>query len=462
MSTAPLDLDVLRRHDRQGPRYTSYPSSPQFRGDFGEEQLRRAIWRSNVHARPRPLSLYLHIPYCESPCLYCGCNRLITRDHAQGQHYVARLLQEMRLVAPLFDRRRQVLQLHLGGGTPNFLSTAEIARIVDGLRRAFHLSDAGARDFSIELDPRHVRPGDISALAGLGFNRVSLGVQDFDRTVQSAVNRLQSIEETLAVIDACRKSAMRSVNVDLIYGLPHQSPAGFARTLDVVIGARPDRLAVYGYAHLPALFKAQSRLVAAELPGGERRLQLLELAVERLGAAGYRYIGMDHFALPEDELSQAHVRGCLHRNFMGYTTHAGCDLLGLGVSAISHLADTFSQNHRDLASWEAALDRDALPLCRGLQLDDDDLLRADVIQQLMCTGRVDIAQIEEHHGIDFATYFAQALEQLRPLVADELAILDAHHLTATARGRFLVRAIAMCFDRYLAQATGPARFSKLL
>jgi oxygen-independent coproporphyrinogen III oxidase len=441
--------DTLRRYDLPGPRYTSYPTAPQFRPDFGEEQLRRWAWRSNVRTTPRRLSVYIHIPYCRSPCFYCGCNRRVSRDPERAEHYVERLLQELRLVAPLFDGRREVIQLHLGGGTPNILPPSQLTRLLAGVARSFHLARTADRDFSIELDPRLVRDGDIEVLARLGFNRVSLGVQDFDDRVQHAINRVQSVDETLAVIEACRVSGLRSVNVDLIYGLPLQTTAGFARTLDIVIAAHPERVAVYGYAHVPALFKPQRQILVADLPGPAARLSLLQLAVERLGAAGYRHIGMDHFALPEDDLARAQEAGHLHRNFMGYTTHAGCDLVGIGASAISHVGDSFSQNHRQVADWEAALDLNQLPVARGIELDADDVLRAEIIQQLMCIGEIDISAVEQRHGIVFAEYFAAALRRLQPLVEDGLVAVEPHRVRTMALGRFLLRVIAMCFDRYL-------------
>jgi oxygen-independent coproporphyrinogen-3 oxidase len=460
-----FDADLLRRYDRPGPRYTSYPTAPQFGPDFDEAALRECIRRSNEELIPRRLSLYLHVPYCFSPCFYCGCNRIITRDEAKGRTYAARLVREIERLGALFDRDREVIQLHFGGGTPNFLRPRELEEIVESARSHFRLSTSAERDFSLELDPRFIRDGDIAAHARLGFNRVSLGVQDFDPEVQKAVNRIQSVEETLRVIEDCRREGFRSINVDLIYGLPRQTSAGFARTLDTVLAARPDRLAIYGYAHLPELFKPQRQIEATELPSAEVKLGLLGLAIEKLSAAGYVYIGMDHFALPEDDLARAQAAGTLHRNFMGYTTHADCDLVGLGMSAISHIGDSFSQNPRDLPGWEIALDQGRLPVWRGRRLDDDDVLRADVIQQLMCQGYIDIQAIETRHGIDFHTYFAGALEKLQPLVADGLARISAQRITATSGGRLLLRMIAMCFDRYLTAETAPAarpRYSRVI
>src|SRR5690606_23430858 len=415
-----FDADLLRRYDRPGPRYTSYPTAPQFSDAFGEAQLREAALASNGDPIPRRLSLYVHVPFCLSPCFYCGCNRIITRDKSRAGTYLARLYREIGLMAQLFDRDREVIQVHLGGGTPNFLDGGQLQELMETLRSQFRFSRSPGRDISIELDPRFVSPADIAGMARLGFNRASFGVQDFDPAVQQAVNRIQSVEETRAVVDACRANGFRSVNVDLIYGLPRQHAAGFARTLDIVTDMRPDRVAVYSYAHLPNLFKAQRQIDEAELPSAADKLGLLQLAIERLGAAGYDYIGMDHFALPDDELSVARARGGLHRNFMGYTTHADSDLVGLGVSAISHVGDTFSQNPRDITAWQVALDQGRLPVFRGMQLSEDDRLRADLIQALMCQGEVPMAALARRYAIDFPVYFADALERLEPLARDGL------------------------------------------
>ena len=464
MGNMTFDRELLSRYDRPGPRYTSYPTAPQFHAGFGERELREVATASNGDPIPRRLSLYVHVPFCESPCFYCGCNRIITRDKARGEAYLARLYREIALTAGLFDRDREVIQLHFGGGTPNFLSPAQLRDVVDTLRSHFRFSDAADRDISIELDPRFVDADDIAALGKIGFNRASFGVQDFDPAVQEAVNRIQSVEQTRAVIDACRGNGFRSVNVDLIYGLPNQTPDGFARTLDTVAQMRPDRVAVYGYAHMPHLFKPQKQLDASLLPSGETKLALLQLAIEKLTAAGYLYIGMDHFALPDDELALAQARGGLHRNFMGYTTHADSDLVGLGVSAISHIGDSFSQNPRDLPSWQAALDEGRLPVFRGMRMNEDDQLRADLIQQLMCQGEIPVAALERRYAIDFATYFALALERLAPLAEDGLVRVEEQRIVVTSRGRLLLRNIAMCFDHYLDQPATVAtpRFSRAI
>lgn len=445
------DSNLLRRYDVPGPRYTSYPTAPQFGPHFNEQQLREHIQRSNQELIPRRLSLYMHVPYCSSPCFYCGCNRIITRDRAAGRRYVDRLIHEIELTAPLFDRDREVIQVHFGGGTPNFLAAAELREVTENLRRHFHLSDSPERDFSIELDPRCLAAEDVAAYAAMGLNRASLGVQDFDPTVQQAVNRIQSAEVTRNAIDACRQHGFRSINVDLIYGLPHQTLEGFGRTLDTVLDIRPDRLAVYGYAHMPQLFKPQRRIDAAALPKAAERIALLSMAIGKLTTAGYVYIGMDHFALPDDDLGRALEAGSLHRNFMGYTTHADCDLLGLGVSSISHIGDCFSQSPRDLPAWQSAIDAGHLPVWRGRHLDADDQLRADVIQQLMCRGSIDVSVVERRYGIDFRRYFADAFARLSPLEKDGLVTLERLRISATSRGRLLLRIIAMCFDRYLNQ-----------
>ena len=454
MTTA-LDFDaqLLRRYDKPGPRYTSYPSAPQFSTRFTDADFRRQVARSNQEPIPRHLSLYVHVPFCFSPCFYCSCNRIITRDLRRGAPYAERLVHEAEMVAPLFARDRDVVQLHFGGGTPNFLDAPALGGLVDSLGRFFHFSNARTRDFSIELDPRSVRDGDIEAYAAMGFNRASFGVQDFDRAVQLAINREQSIEETLRAIDACRAAGFRSVNVDLIYGLPRQTLAGFLHTLNTIVLARPDRIAVYGYAHMPEKFKAQRQIDERELPDAAERLALLQIAIERLSAAGYCYIGLDHFALPGDDLSVALAAGSLQRNFMGYTTHAESDLIGLGASSISHIGESYSQNYRELPEWESAVDQGRLPIARGLMLDEDDVIRAEVIQQLMCRGTIDRARIEARHDIDFDAYFADSMARLLPLAADGLVSFDGSRIVATSRGRLMLRIIAMCFDRYLATQT---------
>jgi len=461
--TALFDAELIRRYDVSGPRYTSYPAAPQFHGGFGEADYRKLASMTNEQSPSRQLSLYVHVPFCFSPCFYCGCTRIITRDRTKALSYLERLYREIELTAPLFGRDRRIAQLHFGGGTPNFLDTGLMGELLERLERRFGFSDASEREFGIELDPRYCEADYVRMLAGHGFNRVSVGIQDFDPAVQSAVNRIQSVAQTRTVLDAARQNGFRSTSVDLIYGLPKQTIEGFSRTLQEVIDLAPDRVACYAYAHLPERFKAQRQIVAADLPDAATRLQLLARSVEMLGAAGYRYIGMDHFAKPTDDLALAQDAGTLQRNFQGYSTHAACDLIGLGMSSISHVGRSFSQNARELVSYYAALDTGRLPVARGLVMSDDDLIRADVIQDLMCHGVLDIAAFEQRHHLDFSVYFVAELARLRALAQDGLVSVGTNRIVVTPRGRFLLRIIAMCFDAHLVRAdTPPVRYSRAL
>ncbi|HAZ60466.1 MAG TPA: oxygen-independent coproporphyrinogen III oxidase [Gammaproteobacteria bacterium] len=444
-----FDPELLARYDRPGPRYTSYPTAPHFTEYFGALALEQCIERSNQDPIPHRLSLYVHVPFCESPCFYCGCNRVITRDRSRGEAYVQSVLAEAVRIAERIDPDREVVQLHFGGGTPTFLEPEGIAGLIRVLDSEFPLATSEERDFSIEVDPRTLSPDGLAALAEAGLNRVSLGVQDFDPAVQETINRIQTLEETAALVHAARQARMRSVNIDLVYGLPEQTRERFSDTLDAVLSLSPDRLAIYGYAHMPQMFKAQRRFSAEQLPTGPQRLGLLQLAIERLTVAGYRYIGMDHFARPDDELARAQERHALHRNFMGYTTHADCDLIGLGVSAISQIDDSYSQNPREIADYESRLASGGLPTWRGLRMSDDDRIRADVIQQVMCQGEVDFNLLAARHVVEFMPYFARDLPRLAPLIEDDLVVLEERRLRATPRGRLLLRNIAACFDRYL-------------
>ncbi|KRE89084.1 coproporphyrinogen III oxidase [Frateuria sp. Soil773] len=460
--TAPeFDPALVARYDTAGPRYTSYPPAPQFRRDFDEMALREAIRASNEEPIPRPLSLYVHVPFCLSPCFYCGCNRIITRDIGKADRYLERLYREIELMAPLFDRDRPVRQLHFGGGTPNFLDLPRMHELMESLARHFSFSGARDREYGIELDPRFADGDYVRGLGELGFNRLSVGIQDFDPAVQQAVNRIQSVAQTREVLEAGRASGFVSASVDLIYGLPRQTLAGFERTLEEVVGLAPDRVAVYGYAHLPELFKAQRQIDAAELPDPATRLALFGRALERLGAAGYVYVGMDHFARADDELVRAQRAGTLQRNFQGYSTHGECDIVGLGVSAIGRIGDSYGQNARDLTGYYAALDAGRLPIARGLQLDEDDLIRRALIGELMCHGELDMQRFGARHRLIFAQYFAPELARLRPLAADGLVGIDERTIRVTARGRLLVRVIAMCFDAYLGDQSTP-RYSRTI
>lgn len=458
-----FDADLLARYDVTGPRYTSYPTAPNFHDDFRERDYRACVAASNEDPIPRPLSLYIHVPFCESPCFYCGCSRLITRDHGNAARYLDSLEREISLQSALFDPDRSVMQLHLGGGTPNFLSAEELTRLVDTLAARFDLEPGVGSDFSIEIDPRFTAQGLMQHLSDLGFNRVSLGVQDFDPEVQKAINRIQPLEMTRDTVAAARAAGMRSVNLDLIYGLPRQHAESFGKTLAAVTAIRPERVALYSYAHLPERFKAQRQIESRDLPTPAEKLALLGLAIRSLTDAGYRYIGMDHFALPEDALSKALDGGTLQRNFQGYSTHGQCDLVGLGMTAISQVDGCFAQNVRDLPGYYERLARGELAIARGLRLEPEDLLRADLIQRVMCRGRVDFAAVERRHGIDFGAHFGPELRDLARLAADGLVTLDEYGFTVTPRGRLLLRVVAMAFDASFRKlATPESRHSRVI
>jgi oxygen-independent coproporphyrinogen-3 oxidase len=450
-----FDPELMRRYDREGPRYTSYPTAMQFR-DLPADCYAAAAASSAGARDGSPLSLYVHIPFCQSPCFYCGCNKIVTRQIQLADPYLARLFTEISLRSAYFDSNREVEQLHLGGGTPTFLSTDRLQSLVDMFDRFFRLSNAPTRDYSIEIDPRTVDETYVKTLAELGFNRISIGVQDFDPAVQQAINRVQPVELVRRILDAARANGFGSINFDLIYGLPLQTLSGFGATLERVITMRPERLAVYGYAHMPKVFKAQRQLVQSQLPNASTRLALLQLAVGKLTAAGYEYIGMDHFALPTDGLAKAQRAGSLHRSFQGYTTHASRDLVSFGVSAIGQIGGLYIQNHKSMRDYEDAIDGGALPSLRGVTMTDDDVLRKDVIQQIMCHGTVDIGSTEARHGIDFEAYFHAELARIAGLQADGLVLRGVGRIDLTPRGRLLMRNVAMAFDRYRPWEQGAA------
>ncbi|NII11848.1 oxygen-independent coproporphyrinogen III oxidase [Oleiagrimonas sp. C23AA] len=460
--TPRFDPELITRYDVPGPRYTSYPTAPHFGPTFGEHPLVEAAQRSN-HARPaRPLSLYVHVPFCASPCFYCGCNRIITRDTSRADRYLAYLDIEASLLGPLFDESRPVRQLHLGGGTPNFLDIQRMGVLMGSLREYFSFAGDGEHEFGIEVDPRFADADYIRGLAALGFNRLSLGVQDLDPGVQKAVNRVHDVDTVRGLMQAAREAGFRSISMDLIYGLPQQDVARFSHTLEQVIELAPDRIATYSYAHLPSLFKAQRRLERSELPDAATKLALFGRTLELLTTAGYQYVGMDHFALSDDDLVRAQREGTLQRNFQGYSTCGDCDIVGLGVSAIGRIDDTYSQNHRDLKDYTAALDHGHLPVARGHRLDADDLIRRDAIGELMCYDRLDMAAFGARHHIDFASYFAHAIERLSPLQRDGLVTIDHGCIEVTPRGRLLLRHVAMCFDAYLHGEDVPQRYSRAI
>ncbi|MCS6809737.1 MAG: oxygen-independent coproporphyrinogen III oxidase [Tepidimonas sp.] len=455
-----IDEALLRRFDIPGPRYTSYPTADRFVEAFGEQDYVQALQQRRAGSLALPLSVYVHIPFCASLCYYCACNKIIPRHHERAAAYLRYLDHELELQTRHLGRGHRVSQLHLGGGTPTFLSDDELTDLMGLLKRHFELVPGG--EFSIEVDPRTVTPTRLAHLQQLGFNRLSLGVQDFDPTVQRAVHRIQPAEQVFALVAAARALGFESINVDLIYGLPQQTPESLHRTLEQVAQLRPDRIALYAYAHLPARFKPQRRIVAAELPSAADKLAMLALALDQLSAAGYDYIGMDHFALPDDALAVAKRQGRLHRNFQGYSTQPDCDLIALGVSAIGRVGATYSQNAKTLDDYYDALNQGRLPIQRGLVLSRDDLLRRSVIMAIMCQGLVDYESIELSHLVDFRHYFARELQQLRELQEHGLVRLYERHFEVTPTGWYLVRAIAMVFDRYLQVDQDRARFSKII
>lgn len=456
-----FDLELIRRYDKSGPRYTSYPTAVQFHAGFTEPDYRAWAKRSNETPTPRPLSLYFHLPFCDTVCFYCACNKVVTKDRKRASPYLGRLHREIALQGELFDQARIVEQLHWGGGTPTFISHEEIRELMNVTREHFRLRDDDLGEYGIEVDPREVRPETLALLRSLGFNRLSMGVQDFEPVVQKAVNRIQSEAETFAVLTQARALGFRSVSMDLIYGLPHQTVESFGRTLDKIISAGPDRLSVFNYAHLPEMFKPQRRISASDLPSPQEKLNILQLTIERLTQAGYVYIGMDHFARPDDELAVAQRNGTLYRNFQGYSTHAECDLVAMGVTAIGMVGDCYSQNQKTLEDYYAALDAGHLPVMRGITLNADDKLRRSIITQLICHFALDYDAIESIYGIRFADYFGPELNDLRAMQQDGLLELNATSIRVLPAGKLLIRNICMVFDRYLRQKESQ-RFSKVI
>lgn len=454
-----LSEELIRRFDSSGPRYTSYPTADRFRSSFNEASYTGYLAQRAAAGANPPLSVYVHLPFCEKLCYFCACNKIITQDHSRSAQYLDYLEKEMALVGAHLGPDRKTAQLHLGGGTPTFLSAAELTRLMDALRRHFEFTaDA---ELGVEIDPRTVNDATLSMLAGLGFNRTSFGIQDFDPAVQAAVNRIQPLDRVERALQASRNAGFQSVNTDLIYGLPKQSVASFDRTLDEVLRLSPDRIALYNYAHLPSRFKAQRLIHAADLPSAEERLQIFLLSTRRLLQAGYVYIGLDHFAKPDDELNKARLDNSLHRNFQGYTTRAELDMVGFGVSAIGKVGASYSASVRSLNAYYDALDKGRLPIERGFDLDADDLLRREVIMDLMCSMPLDLPALNREHGIDFHRYFAAEIERLAPFSEAGLIELNDTCLKVTAKGRLFVRGIGMIFDKYLGQPT-VSTYSKLI
>jgi oxygen-independent coproporphyrinogen-3 oxidase len=455
-----IDADLVRKYGGSGPRYTSYPTADQFVEAFDAAAYSQWLVNRNVGGFARALALYVHLPFCDTICYYCACNKVVTKDHGRSAKYVEYLDREARFVATCLGADRAVAQMHWGGGTPTFLSDVELRALVNLLRQRFDF--APECEQAIEVDPRRVDPDRVALLAELGFNRISLGVQDFDPTVQRAVNRVQSVEQTEAIIQAARRHGFRSVNVDLIYGLPKQTLEGFSRTLEQVIASAPDRVALYSYAHLPGVFKPQRRILEADLPRPEVKLALLATAIDKLQDAGYVYIGMDHFARPDDDLAVAQRQGRLTRNFQGYSSGGDSDIVALGVSAIGKLGPIYAQNVKTLDEYYAQLEDGVLPVMRGIELNADDLLRRAVIQALACHFAVSKESISIAHLIDFDRYFAAELEALEEHERDGLVNLNGEWITVTPKGRLLVRVLCMVFDKYLRAAQRRAQYSKVI
>ena len=448
---------MIQRYNRAGPRYTSYPTAVEFTPATSDACERSALAADS----DKPLSLYFHIPFCRHVCYYCGCNKIVTKHRDRAEAYLAELYREIDLKAALLDRSRPVEQLHLGGGTPTYLSDSQLRQLMNYVRHKFSLQDNEGSDFSIEIDPRELGPDTLKTLRDLGFNRVSFGVQDLNERVQIAVNRVQPEEMIEAVMRDARALGFRSINIDLIYGLPHQTRSTFAETLERIIDMRPDRLSIFNYAHLPERFMPQRRINSEDLPDAPEKLAIFGTAITRLDQAGYQYIGMDHFALPDDELAIAQQKGKLHRNFQGYTTHGNCDLIGFGVSSISQIGSSFFQNQTDLGNWGEQLNKGLLPTMRQVSSTTDDLIRKTVIMSLLCHLTVKFDDLNTLFAIDSRSYLSRSTEQLREMEKDGLVTVTSEAISVTNAGRLMVRQVCMAFDAYRDENETP-RFSKAI
>lgn len=459
ISSIKWDDALIRRYDLSGPRYTSYPTAVEFSSEFNNQQMQEAAMASRQSERS--LSLYTHIPFCSHLCYYCACNKVITKKREKALPYVERLLKEAQIQADLFGAHRPVEQLHWGGGTPTFLPTDMMRMLMQGYAEIFNLQTHDKRDYSIEIDPREMRDDTLRVLWELGFNRISFGVQDIDEKVQKAVHRIQPKQMTENLLKEARQIGFRSINMDLIYGLPLQTPQSFAETLDEVIELSPDRLSVFSYAHLPERFFPQTRIKSEDLPKPSEKLDILHQSIETLLAAGYEYIGMDHFAKPDDSLAIAQKQGELHRNFQGYTTHGDCDLVSLGVSSIGQTEEAYFQSNHDLNAWEAAIDNNKLAIIRGVKLSEDDRIRRWVIGKLICQFSLDKTQFKNEWGQDFDGYFNDELQRLKPMIADKLIADTGDSLEVLTSGRLLIRAICQIFDKYR-KGEASKRFSRII
>jgi len=453
-----FDPELIKRYDKAGPRYTSYPTALELHDGFSENDYRLHIAKSNIAGGP--LSLYFHIPFCDTVCFYCACNKIVTKNRLHAEPYLDNLCKEIAMQGALFDASRVVNQLHWGGGTPTFLSFSQMQKLMAVTRKHFLLKNDDSGEYSIEVDPRETHSGTIKQLRELGFNRISLGLQDFDPAVQKAVNRIQSEEQTFKVLDAARAEGFRSTNIDLIYGLPLQTVESFSDTLTKILAVKPDRFSIFNYAHMPARFKTQRQINEADLPSAADKLAILQMIGQRLTEAGYVYIGMDHFAKPDDDLAVAQREGKLHRNFQGYSTHSDCDLIGFGITSIGQVGNAYIQNVKELDAYDQLIKQHKLPVFKGIDLTDDDLVRRAVITQLICHFELAFTEIENQFGIRFADYFNGELQALTPMQADGLLTVSADTISVLPAGRLLIRNICMVFDRYLTQKQ--QQFSKVI
>ncbi len=453
-----FDLDLINRYNKSGPRYTSYPTALELHDNFAATEYRQQIEHSNP--KGGPLSLYFHIPFCDTVCFFCACNKIITKNRKHAEPYLNNLLKEIEMQAQFFDNSRKVNQLHWGGGTPTFLNFQQMKQLMMTTRQFFNLHDDDSGEYSIEVDPRETNDNTVEQLRELGFNRISLGLQDFNPAVQKAVNRVQSEAQTFGVLEAARKYGFKSTNIDLIYGLPLQTVASFSATLEKVLAVSPDRFSIFNYAHMPTKFKTQRQIKEIELPSAEEKLDILQMTGQRLLEAGYVYIGMDHFAKPDDELAVAQREGKLYRNFQGYSTHSDCDLIGMGATSIGRVGDSYSQNVKAIDDYNDLINQGILPVVKGLTLTDDDKLRNGVITQLICHFSLNFSAIEATFSITFSTYFADELQRLQVMQKDGLLQLTADGITVLPAGRLLIRNICMVFDRYLTQKS--QQFSKVI
>jgi len=454
-----FDENLIKRYNQSGPRYTSYPTAVQFEESFGVKEYQQAVERSNQ--TDKGLSLYFHIPFCDTICFFCACNKVWTRDRKKTTPYLERLYREIAMQGALFDQNRMVDQLHWGGGTPTFINMDEMRELMGHTREHFNLHEDDTGEYSIEIDPREANRESVQCLRELGFNRMSLGVQDFDERVQKAVNRIQTEAETFEVLEAAHENGFMSVNIDLIYGLPLQTEKGFIKTLDRVLEANPDRFSIFNYAHMPSMFPTQKKMNEADMPSPDEKLAILHAATQRLLEAGYIYIGMDHFAKPDDELAVAQRNETLYRNFQGYSTHAECDLVGMGATSISLVNNTYAQNYKGLNEYYEAIDAGHLATFRGVALSEDDELRRDVITRLISHFHLNYAKINQLWNIHFDEYFAKEIKNLEPMQEDGLIEVTPTDIYVTPKGRLLIRNICMVFDAYLKSNT-QNRFSKVI